>query len=128
MQLRISRTLPVIAAFAAALYADVATDYNHKVDFGRYHTYSWIGVKAGNQLWQDRIMSAVDSQLAAKGWTKVASGGDACGSPWKDQRTGHPSDVVRRISRLGLGRLGRHVHHNHRAESGRDPDARHLRR
>lgn len=78
MQLRLSRALPVVAAFATALYGDVATDYNHKVDFGRYHTYSWIGVKAGNQLWQDRIMSAVDSQLAAKGWTKVASGGDAC--------------------------------------------------
>ena len=57
--------------------AEVHTDYDHKADFTRYHTYSWIGVKAGDSLWQDRIMGAVDSQFAAKGWTKVASGGDA---------------------------------------------------
>jgi hypothetical protein len=28
-------------------------------------------------LWQDRITSAVDSQLQAKGWQKLESGGDA---------------------------------------------------
>jgi hypothetical protein len=28
-------------------------------------------------LWTDRITSAVDSQLQAKGWQKVLSGGDA---------------------------------------------------
>jgi hypothetical protein len=59
------------------LYAAVRTDYDHKADFSKYHTYSWIGVKSGNPLWQDRITSAVDSALSAKGWTKVASGGDA---------------------------------------------------
>ncbi len=79
MRIRIARYfLPVIVAAAClAFAADVSTDYNHRTDFGRYHTYSWIGVRAGNSLWQDRIMNAVDSQLAAKGWTKVASGGDA---------------------------------------------------
>ena len=40
-------------------------------------TYSWIGVNVQEPLWKDRIMSAVDSQLTAKGWQKVASGGDA---------------------------------------------------
>jgi len=34
-------------------------------------------VKAGTSIWQDRITSAVDSALTAKGWQKVASGGDA---------------------------------------------------
>ena len=53
------------------------TDFNHQTDFRRYHTYSWIGVRAGNTLWQDRIMGAVDGALAAKGWMKVPSGGDA---------------------------------------------------
>jgi hypothetical protein len=66
-----------VLAAGAALANDVTTDYDHKVDFGRYHTYSWIGVRAGNSLWQDRIMAAIDNDLAAKGWTKVASGGDA---------------------------------------------------
>ncbi|HEX3877030.1 MAG TPA: DUF4136 domain-containing protein [Bryobacteraceae bacterium] len=66
------------AAFACMLWAaDVSTDYDHHADFSKYHTYSWIGVKAGNSLWQDRIMAAVDSQLAAKGWTKSQGSGDA---------------------------------------------------
>jgi hypothetical protein len=62
---------------AAVLLAGVKTDYSRSADFNRYHTYSWIGVKAGNQLWQDRIMRAVDSQLSAEGWSKVPTGGDA---------------------------------------------------
>ena len=79
MNARVTRFLlpTLVGAALVAFAADVSTDYNHHTDFSRYHTYSWIGVKAGNSLWQDRIMGAVDSQLAAKGWSKVASGGDA---------------------------------------------------
>lgn len=69
--------LPAALAASVAIAADITTDYDHHADFARYHTYSWIGVQAGNSLWQNRIMNAVDSALAAKGWTKVASGGDA---------------------------------------------------
>jgi len=67
----------VLATSACILFAEVHTDFDHKADFSKYHTYSWIGVRAGNSIWQDRITSAVDSALAAKGWTKVESGGDA---------------------------------------------------
>ena len=68
MKNRVLCLLPVAAAFAGIIWAaSVSTDYDHKADFGRYHTYSWLGVKAGNSLWQDRITSAVDAQLAAKG-------------------------------------------------------------
>ena len=78
MQARILRFVAPAALFTAAVaLAAVHSDYDHHADFSRYHTYSWIGVQAGNSLWQDRIMSAVDGQLAAKGWTRVASGGDA---------------------------------------------------
>jgi hypothetical protein len=66
-----------ILASSCLLFAATRTDYDHKADFSRYHTYSWIGVKSSNPLWQDRITEAVDSALAAKGWTKVPSGGDA---------------------------------------------------
>lgn len=77
--MRISRFLvpAAIAAACVVAFAAVHTDYDHHADFGRYHSYSWIGVRAGNSLWQDRIQSAIDSQLAAKGWTRVGSGGDA---------------------------------------------------
>ena len=74
----IKHTLSVATALVAAgaLYAAVHTDYDHHADFSRYHTYSWIGVSAGNPLWQPRIQQAVDSALAAKGLTRVESGGD----------------------------------------------------
>ena len=78
MNLRISRLLiPAILGAVAIAFAAVRTDYDHNADFSRYHTYSWIGVHAGNPLWQDRIRNAVDSDLAARGWQRVASGGDA---------------------------------------------------
>lgn len=69
--------IPMAAVFVCAAWAAHSVDYDHHADFGRYHTYSWIGVRAGNSLWQDRITSAVNSQLSAKGWTMVPSGGDA---------------------------------------------------
>jgi len=76
MKTRVSYVGAALMAFACLMYAAERTDYDHKADFSRYHTYSWVGVKAGNSLWQDRIMGAVDSDMAAKGFTKVASGGD----------------------------------------------------
>jgi hypothetical protein len=62
---------------ACLVFAAVHTDYDKKADFSKYHSYSWIGVNAGNSLWQNRITQAVDSALSAKGWSKVQSGGDA---------------------------------------------------
>jgi hypothetical protein len=59
------------------LLASVKTDYDHAANFSQYKTYSWIGAKATDDLWADRITQDVDAQLAAKGWTKVESGGDA---------------------------------------------------
>src|SRR5215469_1127308 len=78
MKGRYSLVLPALAvcALVALAAADVSVDYNHHTNFGRYHTYSWLGVNSSG-LWQDRIMNAVDSQLSAKGWQKVPSGGDA---------------------------------------------------
>jgi hypothetical protein len=64
-------------AGACIVFATVTTDYSHAVDFGHYKTYSWITVKVEDPLWEDRVMSAIDSQLAAKGWTKMPTGGDA---------------------------------------------------
>lgn len=73
----LSITSTLLFASACLLYAAVHTDFDHKADFSKYHTYSWIGVRAGSSIWQDRITQAVDSALSAKGWSKVQSGGDA---------------------------------------------------
>src|SRR5258708_21524630 len=60
----------------AAKAQKVKTDYDRNANFSQYKTYSWAKVKATDQLWVDRIKSSVDSTLAAKGLTPVASGGD----------------------------------------------------
>lgn len=56
----------------------VKTDYDRSANFGQYKTYSWEQVKTKDPLDIDRIKSAVNSTLAAKGWTQVDSGGDVC--------------------------------------------------
>src|SRR6201981_2067876 len=55
---------------------DVKTDYDHNTNFTQYKTYSWEKVKTKDPLFVDRIKSAVNAALTAKGWTEVGSGGD----------------------------------------------------
>ena len=54
----------------------VKTDYDRGANFARYKSYSWEQVKTKDALDVDRIKNAVNSVLAAKGWTQVDSGGD----------------------------------------------------
>ncbi len=77
------RTLSLTLAAASLLtlggvaHADsVKTDYDHRVDFGQFHTYSWGNVTTPNPFYVDRIKQAVNSQLQAKGWQEVPSGGN----------------------------------------------------
>jgi hypothetical protein len=53
----------------------VKTDYDRGTDFAQYKTYSWEKVQTQDALWVDRIKSAVNADLAAKGWTEAPSGG-----------------------------------------------------
>src|SRR5947208_4686989 len=66
----------VLLAATAAFGQQVKTDYDRSTDFNQYKTYSWEKVQTQNQLWVDRIKEAVNSALAAKGWTQVPSGGN----------------------------------------------------
>jgi hypothetical protein len=54
----------------------VKTDYDRNANFGQYKTYCWEKVKTKDALDIDRIKSAVNAALVAKGWTQVDSGGD----------------------------------------------------
>ena len=66
----------IMLLFAGRLSAqDVKTDYDHNADFTQYKTYSWEHVQTKDPLFIDRIKSAVNAGLAAKGWTQVDSGG-----------------------------------------------------
>lgn len=71
--------LGIASLSVTASFADqVKTDYDRSADFSKYKTYSWENVRTPDPLWVDRIKSAVNAALAAKGWTQVASGGDVC--------------------------------------------------
>lgn len=63
--------------FASTVSAQqVKTDYDRSANFGQYKTYSWEQVKTKDALDVDRVKSAVNAALAAKGWSQVGSGGD----------------------------------------------------
>lgn len=87
MKLRIILPAALALAGACVLFAKVTTDYDRTADFGRYHTYSIIKVQAENQLWDDRISSAINTQLTNKGWQNVPSGGDAAVAAYGSTRT-----------------------------------------
>ena len=68
--------LIVATGLLTTAWASVTTDYDHHVNFSNYKTYSWGQLETGNSLWDQRVKNAIDSQLAAKGWTQLPSEGD----------------------------------------------------
>ncbi len=74
---KITASIGLTLALATVSFAQqVKTDYDHNVNFGQYKTYSWEKVRTKDPLLVDRIKTAVNSALAAKGWTEVPSGGE----------------------------------------------------
>ena len=71
-------SIVMFSCFTAASFGQqVKTDYDRNANFGQYKTYSWEKVQTQDALLVDRVKTAVNTALAAKGWTQVASGGDA---------------------------------------------------
>ncbi len=66
----------VVFLVGAAFAQHVKTDFDHNANFSQYKSYSWKEIKPANSLWDARIKDAVDTQLAAKGWTHLENGGD----------------------------------------------------
>ncbi len=70
----------VIAAFAIpalAVAQKVSYDYEKTATFSGFKTYAHKdGTKVGQELIDDRIIAAIDTQLAAKGFTKATSDPD----------------------------------------------------
>jgi hypothetical protein len=64
---------------------DVRTNYMPGTDFSKYHTYAWVDELKGvprvggqpDQILDAQVKQAVDSQMIAKGFAKVADGGKA---------------------------------------------------
>lgn len=66
-----------LGGLAAANAQQIESDYDHHTNFSQYKTYSWQKVSAPDSIWEGRIKGTIDSQLAAKGWTRVDKGGNA---------------------------------------------------
>jgi hypothetical protein len=65
-----------LLACGVASAQDVKTQSMPGTDFSKYHTYKWVtieGAKQPNQITDAQIKQAIESQLAAKGLTKVES-------------------------------------------------------
>jgi len=76
-QRRILSLIGIALLCATPAFAQqVKSDYDRSADFSQYKTYSWEQVQTQNPLWVDRIKTAVNSALVAKGWTQVDSGGN----------------------------------------------------
>jgi hypothetical protein len=72
-----SALVGITLLFSAASFAQqVKTDYDRSADFGQYKTYSWEKVQTRDPLMVGRIETAVNADLASKGWKQVQSGGD----------------------------------------------------
>ncbi len=77
----------VLALVACSVtYAqDVRTNYMPGTDFSKYHTYAWIDEVQGipavgghpDQILDTQVKQAIDSQMAAKGFTKAVDGSKA---------------------------------------------------
>ena len=76
VQKRFAFLLAGLLLTAVTAWAGVSTDYDHNADFARYKTYSWGKVQTVDGLWDERVRSAIATQMAAKGLTEVPSGGD----------------------------------------------------
>lgn len=71
----------LVTALVGCASAQVNTDYDQNTHFADYHTYAWMNttrMSAMQQatLFDRRLRTAVESQLAAKGLRKAEAGGE----------------------------------------------------
>ena len=70
-------TLGLALSAATASAQSVTYDYDKSADFSKLKTYAWTtGTNLADQLNHKRIVSSIDTQMAAKGFTLVSSDGN----------------------------------------------------
>jgi hypothetical protein len=72
MQMRLAAAaLAIVLVPTLAAAQKTSYDYNKEASFATFKTYAIKdGTKVGQQLIDDRIVAAIDTQMAAKGFTK----------------------------------------------------------
>lgn len=66
----------VLLSTSTLVAQDVRYNFMPGTDFSKYHTYKWVAIEGAshpNQIMDQEIKQAVDSQLASKGLTKTDS-------------------------------------------------------
>lgn len=78
MRSKLALFFTLILVSAAAVRAqDVSVDFDRKVDFSKFKTYSWTsGIPAKNFIIDRQIKADIEEQLAAKGLRRVEEGGE----------------------------------------------------
>src|SRR6516165_5923204 len=78
MRMRTIVLAPVVAMLLLAAGTLAAQDVKYNfmpgTDFSKYHTYKWVAIEGAshpNQIMDQEIKQAVDTQLASKGLTKT---------------------------------------------------------
>ena len=74
-----------LVACSVAFAQDVRTNYMPGTDFSKYHTYAWVNDLQGvpavgghpDQILDAQVKEAINSQMVAKGFTKVEDGSKA---------------------------------------------------
>ena len=70
-------TLAAVLLTATLWAAKIRTDWDHDANFDDYQTYMWKGGNAlPNPLMEQRVISAIESELSAKGIQKVEADPD----------------------------------------------------
>ena len=73
----VTLALALVLAPALALAQKISYDYDKTANFAAFKTYALKdGTKVGQQLIDDRIVAAIDAELAAKGLTKAEANPD----------------------------------------------------
>ena len=77
-----SALLLALVACSVTFAQDVRTNYMPGTDFSKFHTYAWVNDLQGvppvgghpDQILDAQVKEAIDSQMGAKGFTKVEDG------------------------------------------------------
>lgn len=116
-------TTACLALLGTIVFAQSVTyDFDRSADFSRFRTYSWVrGTNLNDELNHQRIIRAVDAQLASRGFSKVdaSANPDALvayhasfdrnleinGSGWGGYRFAGPRSGTARVEEVVVGTL-----------------------
>ena len=91
----------LVCAASPGLAHKIRVDFDHGTHFSRYRTYRWVdsggppaqGVLFPNELMRERIAGLIEEALAARGFKRVATGGDVLIN-YGIQVTEHPEFIT----------------------------------